>query len=336
MEKDQKVERRVRRLKEAQKQYGDLYNKLYAYSRNEEFENEYKRAEDVFYIINKEDKRIKFEKFFETYFMQDHITEANKVIAVKFYEDKSVKLTNNERRILQSLGNSYISVYDVLKVEVDRILLKDCFTGKEIYTEDVKLLKGFTEGESMLARIVEVSGVNILIDITVKITDSVKEFVMDDVERLFKQYEKDFPKRYENGKPNMKLFLSFHTYIFYRYIQQLLDEECSDFMRKGLEESQKKAENLSVDTESEEITVKSLIEASVEDEWKEKCVEFWNKYESEHSELKGSEYGWAAATEYFVKKEAGESITQAQISKKYEISPSTLGKRYKELKADMI
>ena len=32
------------------------------------------------------------------------------------------------------------------------------------------------------------------------------------------------------------------------------------------------------------------------------------------------------------KKGCGQVITQAQISKKYEISPSTLGKRYKDLK----
>ena len=48
--------------------------------------------------------------------------------------------------------------------------------------------------------------------------------------------------------------------------------------------------------------------------------------------VKGSENGWAAAVEYHIKKVAGENITQAQISKKYEISPSTLGKRYKDLK----
>ena len=48
--------------------------------------------------------------------------------------------------------------------------------------------------------------------------------------------------------------------------------------------------------------------------------------------IKGSENGWAAAVEYYIKKDAGEAITQAQISKKYEISPSTLGKRYKELR----
>ena len=48
--------------------------------------------------------------------------------------------------------------------------------------------------------------------------------------------------------------------------------------------------------------------------------------------LKGSENGWAAAVEYYIKKDAGEAITQAEVSEKYEISPRTLGKRYKELR----
>lgn len=51
-----------------------------------------------------------------------------------------------------------------------------------------------------------------------------------------------------------------------------------------------------------------------------------------HENIKGAENGWAAAVEYYVKKEAGQPITQVQISKKYDISSSTLGKRYKDLK----
>lgn len=316
MDKDLQKERHERRLKEAQKQYAEIYAKLYAYSRKEEFKNEYKRAEEIFYILDNEEVKIKFERFFETYYMQDHITESGKVIATKFYNDPEIKLTNNEKLILQSIGNSYISIYDVMKVESDKILLKDCFTGEELYTEETKLLNGFVEGESLMARVVEVSGVNLLIDITVKIIANVKDFIVNDINRLFKQYEKDCP--------NMKLFLSYHTYIFYRYMQQLLDEASSAAMRN--ESGQKKEE-------PKDNTVVSILESIADKECLEKCIETWKSYEESNSEIKGSEYGWAAAVEYFVKKEAGENITQAQISKKYEISPSTLGKRYKELKS---
>ena len=38
------------------------------------------------------------------------------------------------------------------------------------------------------------------------------------------------------------------------------------------------------------------------------------------------------SVEYYIKKDAGETITQAQVSQKYEVSSRTLGKRYKALK----
>ena len=61
-------------------------------------------------------------------------------------------------------------------------------------------------------------------------------------------------------------------------------------------------------------------------------VNLWNKFKKTNTSIKGSENGWAAAVEYYIKKDAGETITQAQVSQKYEVSSRTLGKRYKALK----
>ena len=75
-----------------------------------------------------------------------------------------------------------------------------------------------------------------------------------------------------------------------------------------------------------------MLRQNVESEYLDSCINFWNEFKEANGEVKGSENGWAAAVEYHIKKVAGQVITQAQISKKYEISPSTLGKRYKDLK----
>ena len=56
------------------------------------------------------------------------------------------------------------------------------------------------------------------------------------------------------------------------------------------------------------------------------------KFKESNKSIKGSENGWAAAIEYYIKKAAGETVTQVQVSEKYEVSPSTLGKRYKALR----
>ena len=71
---------------------------------------------------------------------------------------------------------------------------------------------------------------------------------------------------------------------------------------------------------------------NVEAEYLNSCIDFWNEFKEANGEVKGSENGWAAAVEYYIKKDAGEAITQAEVSEKYEISPRTLGKRYKELR----
>ncbi len=199
--------------------------------------------------------------------------------------------------------------------------------------------------------------------------------MVEDIERLYEQNKEDWP--------NKKIFLCYHTYVFYRYLQQLLDEEVSNYVRENLiakanneatesketkeetteddgsvmaiinkfvedeykekcasfwkeyeasHEEIKGSEETKEETTEDDGSVMAIINKFVEDEYKEKCASFWKEYEASHEEIKGSELGWAAAVEYLVKKEEGVSVTQASISKKYDISASTIGKRAKELK----
>lgn len=77
--------------------------------------------------------------------------------------------------------------------------------------------------------------------------------------------------------------------------------------------------------------VYDVLISKIEDEYKEKCISTWERFKRTYKTYKGSENGWAAAIEYYVKKSIDETVTQEQISKKYNISIRTLGKRYKEL-----
>lgn len=320
MEKDIERERHTRRLTEAQKQYAEIYTKICNYSREDKFKESMESAEEIFYMLNSENVKSRFNKFFNTYFISDFVLDnANTITQLYFQENKT---TENEKRIMQSMINSFVSIYTIEKKEKERVILKDCFLDEEIITDDINLLKDFSEGDSIIARVVEVSGVNLLIDITVKIVDTTRQFMVDDIERVFKQNESDWP--------NKKIFLAYSTHIFYRYLQQLLDEEVSNYVRESILNKSKELKDSNIE---EDNSVRSIINRLVEDEYKEKCLSFWSEYEETHSEIKGSEFGWAAAIEYTVKKEEGISTTQAQVSKKYEVSPSTIGKRAKELKA---
>ncbi|WP_199533603.1 YecA family protein [Romboutsia maritimum] len=322
LNKDVISERASRKVDLSQKQYSELYTKIYEYSRQEKFKEEYKKAQEMFYIVDNEEINKNFERFFNTYFMQDHIMENKKVMTVEFFEENKDALNTFEINILRSLFESYVSVYQVKEITPGNVLLKDCLTDKEVYTEDVNLLKSFKVGSSMIARVVEIEGISILIDITISISDAVKDVIVNDIMNLFNQYE-DLYK-------DMNTFLIHHTHILYKYMQQLLDPSVAEYLKKQKEDKIQKSNNVEI-TEGD-CKVTTMLKQNVDDEYVGASLEFWNEYKSVHGEVKGSENGWAAAIEYHIKKEAGQSITQAQISKKYEISPSTLGKRYKELK----
>ena len=287
LNKDVVVDRAGRKVGTAQKQYSELYTRIYEYSRQDKFKEEYEKAKEMFYIVDDEALNSKFDRFFNTYFIQDHIMESKKVMTVAFYEDNRDKVNTNEVKILRNLFESYVSVYEVKEVLDGKILLKDC-----------------------------------LIDITISISDAVKDVIVNDIKTLFGQYE-DLYK-------DMKTFLIHHTHILYKYMQQLLEPSIADYLKKQKEEKMDKLAEVAV-TE-DDCKVCTVLKQNVEAEYLNSCIDFWNDFKEANGEVKGSENGWAAAVEYHIKKVAGQVITQAQISKKYEISPSTLGKRYKDLK----
>ena len=322
LNKDVVLERAERKVGTSQKQYSELYTRLYKYSREDKFKEELEKAKEMFYIVENEATNSKFERFFNTYFIQDHIMESKKVMTVEFFEDNKSNLNSNEIEILKSLFESYVSIYEVKEILEGKILLKDCLTDNEVYTDDVNLLSEFTVGSHMIARIVTIEDTSILIDITISISEAVKEVIVNDVMYLFKQYE-DLYK-------DMKTFLIHHTHILYKYMQQLLDPSVAEHLKAQKQQKESQLAELAI-TE-DDCNVSTLLKQNVEAEFIEACLKFWNEFKEANDEIKGSENGWAAAVEYHVKKEAGQTITQATISKKYEISPSTLGKRYKDLK----
>lgn len=324
LNKDVVLERAGRKVVLSQKQYSELYTKIYEYSRQDKFKEEYEKAKEMFYIVEDEAINEKFERFFNTYFVQDHIMESKKVMTVAFYEDNRDKLDTHEVEILRSLFESYVSIYEVKEILDGKILLKDCLSDNEVYTEDVNLLKDFKVGSCMIARIVTIDDTSILIDVTISISESVKDVISNDIMYLFKQYE-DLYK-------DIKTFLIHHTHILYKYMQQLLDPNVAEYLRKQKEERMNKiSEEVAISVE-DDCKVCSVLRRNVEQENLDACIEFWNEYKKANGDVKGSENGWAAAVEYHINKVNGKNITQAQISKKYEISPSTLGKRYKDLK----
>ena len=61
LNKDVVVGRAGRKVGTAQKQYSELYTKIYEYSRQDKFKEEYEKAKEMFYIVEDETINAKFE-----------------------------------------------------------------------------------------------------------------------------------------------------------------------------------------------------------------------------------------------------------------------------------
>ena len=322
LNKDAALEISNRKVVKAQKQYSELYDKLYEYSRKEEFSKELETAKEMFYIVNDESINAKFERFFNTYYIQDHILEDRKVLTVSYYESNKDSIGAEEFKALHGLFESYPSVYEVIAKDEKKIKLKNCLVDETIEVDDLKLLSDFEVGEHMIARAIKIEDTVILIDVTLSISSVAKDIICNDIISLFQKYE-DIYK-------DIKTFLIYHTHVLYKYMQQLLEPKIADHLKKEKEAKKEKLSEIAVTEDGCHVTV--MLSQHVEAEYLDRCIEFWNEYKSNNEDIKGSENGWAAAVEYHVKKVNGEQVTQPQVSKKYDISPSTLGKRYKDIK----
>ncbi|MFI3209999.1 MAG: SEC-C metal-binding domain-containing protein [Peptostreptococcaceae bacterium] len=316
-----------RKVEDAQTKYANLYQKIYNYSIEERFEEEYKRAREIFYILDNKEQNINFERLFNTYFMIDHIMENKKVMTVSYYEENADKINESESNIMRSLFESYVSIYRVKEKRDEEVVLEDCLTNEVITTQDIKLLSGFNVDELIIARILDIEDINVLVDITVIITEDIKNVIINDIDRLYKEYEEFYKEK--------KAFLMHHTSILYRYVQQLLDPSVVNYLRDQTNPSEEKQTLETTVSESAVeygvCEVSTLLNECVEDEFKTVCIKFWNEVKEKC--VKGTSNGWAAAVEYHIKKENSLNVTQPEIAKKYETSASTLGKRYKDIKA---
>ena len=324
LNKDMVVERANRKIGLSQQDYVDLYSKLHEYSRQSKFYDEYLKAKEMFYILDDEQLNKKFDKFFNTYYIQDHIMADNKVITAAFYEENKHNLNKVEINILKNLFESYVSLYEISEIQDGKVFLNDILLKDTVCVEDISLLQDLKLGDIVIARIVNVNGVSILLDTTVSISQTIRNVICNDIEYFYNQYIDVYK--------NMKTFLLYHTHILYKYIQQLLEPKVGECLKSRKSEVAITQEIDDKDVENK-CKISELLNNNIEKEYLEVAMDTWKKLKNINSNIKGSESGWASAIEYFIKKEKGESTTQNQIAQKYNISPSTLGKRYKDLKS---
>lgn len=303
--------------------YENIENKINEYSRKEIFSKELNRCKDKFYISDNTD--IKINKLFNTYFIYDFITSSNKRLINLFIDENQFTLNKIQKNILRGILKSNISLFNVEQTSITKSIVRDCFTNERITIEDIDLFNNFKSGENIIARLVNIQGMNILVDYCIGLSDENLHIIVDNIKSIYEKQNKDFK--------NIKEFLLNNSDLIYQFTQQILLNDAS-YIVKPLNVNNELNDNEEENIQKEDsIDICSILKNNIEEKYLQKSMDLWKSFTDMRKSIKGSENGWAAAIEYYIKKDAGETITQVEISKKYEISPRTLGKRYKELRA---
>lgn len=281
-------------------------------------------------------------RFFASYFIYDYPIIDNVSFAELALKDGG--FTQEEYNLIANLINSSPSLFDIAKMDDNYVVLKDAFTGKEYTTIDGDLLKDFTIGDTILGRPVLIGDSYLLIDLTIRILPAIREVIATS---LLKEYEK-----LDSDRISLELFVSLNSLYFYRYMLYLLDtidgEDKSDEGEGSIESESDSSTNeeldnasessisnsvVEIDEDSAEGKVKKIIENTVDD--KEELKEILSIVDSVYGkiEIKGREKGWSAAFDYYYRKSNKSGVTQADVAGIYNVSISTLAKRYKEISA---
>ena len=300
--------------------YNNMENKIYEYSKASSFYNDREECIKKFYI-SKESNSI-IDKLYNTYFMYDFRNDKGNTITNMFIDDNKLTLNKSQRSILSSMIESNVSVFKIEDIATTKSVIRDYFNDNKIIVEDVDAFRNLKIGESIIGRPVNVQGMNIFVDEITKVSDKNLNVILENFKQLYKAKNKKIK--------SIKEFVNNNSDIIYKFEQQILLNDESNIIN-SLDTTVKNTTKAKVNNNSD-INIYDALKNNIEEKYLQKGLDLWKEFIKSNKSIKGSENGWAAAIEYYIKKDAGEIITQAQVSQKYEISPRTLGKRYKELK----
>ena len=321
LQKNQRIEFSKNKVIYAKGLYRNLENKIVEYSNQIQYSEEKDNCKKKFYIFNETNDKV--EQLFKTYFVHDYIMENQKVIANMYVRDNKNNLNKSQSDILIGMFDSYISLFKVKKIDATKVLVKDCIINNDIQIEDIEIFKDLKEGDLIIGRCINIQGMNIFVDTTVKVSHKNEKIIVENIKDLYNKYK-------EKTINNLKEFIIYHSDLIYKFAQQILLTDEYFIVKR-----------LSLDTERDDykeeknnkLDIYDILKTNIEEKYLQRGLDLWKDFVKAKKSITGNENGWAAAVEYYIKKDAGESITQVQISQKYEVSTSTLGKRYKELRA---
>lgn len=322
LQKNQLIEFTRNKTLYAKGLYKNMENKIYEYSKASSFYKDRDECIKKFHISQGSNCMI--DKQYNTYFMHDYRNNKGNTITNMFINDNKLTLNKSQRSVLSSMMKSNISIFKIEDIGTTKTIIRDYFNDNKIIVEDIDAFKNLKAGESIIGRPINVQGMNIMVDECIKVSNENIKIILDNIKQSYNDNNNKKVK-------NIKEFVIYNSELIYKFGQQILLNNES-YIVTPLNANIKNMTEIKVENNSD-INIYNTLKNNMEEKYLQKGLDLWKDFIKSNKSIKGNENGWAAAIEYYIKKDAGEIITQAQVSEKYEVSPRTLGKRYKELRA---
>lgn len=201
----------------------EVFNKVLYFSLSDEYSNEVDRAKNIFKTILEKNSYSYNEKNFTSWLLWDYKLENRKNFFEEYKRINGSKLIENQYNMLESLMNSYLSIYEIIPYKENKKLI-DIFSKKKFDIEQG--IEKIGSKDLLIARIVDFQGQNYVLDEYLTLDKAFQSAIEKSFYEKFQNYKE------KNGVFNMEQFIIESSLLLYSFAD-IVD----DLVRKQIEDS---------------------------------------------------------------------------------------------------
>lgn len=226
LEKDRAKDIARNRIKLGEKQFDNVITKI-SESTSEDYKAYKNKCEIDFGVSSYE-----LENLMNVYYLVNYKYNKQSSLMMNYFNKHKQNINDADTEIIENTLNSYMSVYQVKEKDINKVLLRDILLNEDVYVEDIDLLSEFKAGDFLLARIIPVGNTKIFVDKVIKINESRKTQIKNDIDNRFKQTKKKCKTKKQCLINNIKFMYQNLIEVRREYI---LDTSC-DIVEENIEE----------------------------------------------------------------------------------------------------
>ena len=226
LEKDKAKDIARNRIKLGEKQFDNVITKI-SESTSEDYKAYKNKCEVDFGVSSYE-----LENLMNVYYLVNYKYNKQSSLMMNYFNKHKQNINDADAEIIENTLNSYMSVYQVKEKDINKVLLRDIVLNEDVYVEDIDLFSEFKAGDFLLARIIPVGNTKIFVDKVVKINESRKTQIKNDIDNRFKQTKKKCKTKKQCLINNIKFMYQNLIEVRREYI---VDTSC-DVVEENIEE----------------------------------------------------------------------------------------------------